>query len=442
MKKYIIITASILFVFLVFMLGSSEFPKYAGRMPLLIIAFGIEWYIWRSFKDATGKWGRFMYRFFWVPDFLLLSFFIAARIIPFEHWFGPLRDYYMGLVLVIYLPRIFPLPFLLIKDLIRFSGKTFHYSLPRLEKGLFNTGINISLLAFILLMYGVLFGVYSFKVYDEQVKIDKLPTSFEGLRIVQISDMHLGSWITKGPLEEAVTDINNLYPDIVFFTGDLVNFSADEAYRFKDILQRVKAPLGVYAILGNHDYGDYMHWKDAQSKKNDLDSLCQFYAKIGWKLLRNESVVIHKGTDSLLLIGVENWSVRKMFGHKGNVLKAIGNHKPMPLEILLSHDPTHWQYEITKDFKDINLTLSGHTHGFQMGIETKWFTFSPAQWMYTYWGGLYQKSADSGKQQYLYVNRGLGHILYPGRIGMNPEITMLTLTGTLSTGSKKTVQAN
>ena len=407
-------------------------------MPILLFAFCIEYYIWYSFKNAPGIWGRFIRRFFWVPDLLLLSFFIAARIIPFEHWNGPLRNYYLGLILVIYLPRLFPLPFLLIKDLIRLSGKALHFSLPRVEKGFFNTGINVSLLVFVLLMYGVLFGVYNFKVYDQQVKIEQLPPSFEGLRIVQISDMHLGSWISTAPLKDAVTDINNLYPDIVFFTGDLVNFTADEAYRFKDILKSVKAPLGVYAILGNHDYGEYIHWPDSNARKADVDSLCLFYKKIGWHLLRNESVVIHKGTDSLLLIGVENWSVKKIYGHKGDVKKALDSHQPMPFEILLSHDPTHWQYEISKDYPDITLTLSGHTHGFQMGIETKWLTFSPAQWMYKYWGGLYEKPRDGSKQQYLYVNRGLGHIGYPGRIGMNPEITMLTLTAAPIPVSKKT----
>jgi hypothetical protein len=429
MKKNIIIIVSFLFIILIFVSGGLEFPKYAGRLPFLLIAFAIEYYVWHSFKNAEGKWGRFMRRYFWVPDLLLLSFFIIARVIPFEHWNGPFRTYYLGLILVIYLPRLIPFPFLLVKDLVHYSGKMLHFSLPRFEKGIFNTGINFSLLAFILLMYGVLLGVYRFKVYDQQVKIDKLPTSFEGLRIVQISDMHLGSWISDKPLVEAVSDINNLYPDIIFFTGDLVNFTSDEAFRFQEVLKSVKAPLGVYAILGNHDYGDYIHWPDSITKQRNLDTLCGFYKKIGWRLLRNESVVIHKGTDSLLLIGVENWSVKKLYGHKGNMLKAIGNHKPMPLEILLSHDPSHWQFEITKDYPDVNLTLSGHTHGFQMGFETKKFEFSPAQWMYKYWGGLYEHPQKGGKMQYLYVNRGLGHIGYPGRIGMNPEITLLTLTG-------------
>ncbi|MDP4289571.1 MAG: metallophosphoesterase [Bacteroidota bacterium] len=442
MKKYITIALSIIIVLLVFISGGLEFPKYAARMPYLIFVVGIEYYIWRSFKDATGKWGRFMRKYFWIPDILLVSFFLVARIIPFEHWIGPLRTYYTGIILIIYLPRLIPLPFLLIKDISRISGKLFHFSLPRFEEGLMNTGLNFSLLVFILLMYGMLFGVYLFKVYDEPIKIDKLPPSLEGMRIVQISDMHLGSWVSTLPLKDAVTDINNLYPDIVLFTGDLVNFTSDEAFRFGDVLKTVKAPLGVYAILGNHDYGDYIHWPDSVSKQRNLDALCQFYKKIGWRLLRNESVVIHKGSDSLLLIGIENWSVKKIYGHRGNVLKAIGNHKSMPLEILLSHDPTHWQYEVSKKFKDINLTLSGHTHGMQMGIETKWFVFSPAQWMYKYWAGLYQNPDDGVKLQYLYVNRGLGHLGYPGRIGMNPEITLITLTNSQNTEINKAISDN
>ena len=399
MKKIIPISVSVIVVILIFISGALEFPKYAARMPYLLLVFGIEYYVWCAFKNATGKWGRFIYRFFWVPDLLLLSFFIIARIIPFQHWNGPLRTYYLGLVLVIYLPRIIPFPFLLIQDLVRITGKIFHFSLTRIEHWLFKTGITFSLLAFILLMYGVLFGVYRFKVYDEQVKINKLPPSFEGLRIVQISDLHLGSWISKKPLREAVTEINNLYPDMVVFTGDMVNFTSDEAYRFEEILKSVKAPLGVYAILGNHDYGDYVSWPDSLAKQRNLFALGQFYNRIGWRLLRNESVVIYKGSDSLLLIGVENWSVKKLYGQKGKVKKAIGIHKMMPLEILLSHDPSHWQFEITKDFPDIDLTLSGHTHGFQMGINTKWVQFSPAQWMYKYWGGMYQSHGARGPAQ-------------------------------------------
>ena len=237
MKKNIIIIVSFIVVLLIFISGGLEFPKYAGRLPYLLLVFGIEYYVWRSFKDAESKWGRFMRRFFWIPDLLLLGFFIIARVIPFEHWNGPLRTYFMGLILVIYLPRLFPFPFILIKDIVHYSGKALHYSLPRFEKGFFNAGINFSLLAFILLMYGVLFGVYRFKVYDQQVQIDKLPASFEGMRIVQISDMHLGSWISDKPLKEAVIDINNLYPDIIFFTGDLVNFTSDEAFRFREVLK-------------------------------------------------------------------------------------------------------------------------------------------------------------------------------------------------------------
>lgn len=428
MRKKILIAAATLVVILIFISGAYEFPKYAGRMPAFILIFGIELYAWWSFKKSTTKWGKFVLRFFWIPDILLLSFFLAARIVPFEIWYGPLRAYYMGIVLVLYFPRIVPVPFLLIKDIVHFIGKSTDHDYPRIQKWMFKNGIKFSLFTFIILIYGMVIGVYQFKVYDAQVKITNLPPSFEGLRIVQISDIHLGSWISKRPLREAITDINNLYPDIVLFTGDLVNFTSDEAFRFKEELKAIKAPLGVYAILGNHDYGDYLSWPDSISKQRNLDTLGWFYKQIGWKLLRNESTVIHKGNDSLLLIGVENWSVKKRYGHKGDIKKAIGIHNNVGVNILLSHDPTHWEFEVSKKFPTIDLTLSGHTHGMQMGLETKWFRISPVQWMYTYWGGLYQKQNAAGKSQYLYVNRGLGHIGYPGRIGMNPEITLITLT--------------
>lgn len=415
-------------IILIFISGAYEFPKYAGRMPFLILIFGIELYAWWSFKSATTQWGKFVLRFFWIPDILLLSFFLAARIIPFIGWYGPLRAYYMGIALMIYLPRLVPVPFLLIKDIFRLTGKYTGLNYPRIQKWMFNNGIKFSLFTFVILIYGMLIGVYQFKIYDEQIKISNLPPSFEGLRIVQISDMHLGSWLSKRPLREAITDINNLYPDIILFTGDLVNFTSNEAFRFKEELKKIKAPLGVYAILGNHDYGDYLSWPDSISKQHNLDTLCWFYKQIGWKLMRNESTIIRKGKDSLLLIGVENWSIKKRYGQRGNMTKAIGSHKNVAVNILLSHDPTHWEFEVSKHFPTIDLTLSGHTHGMQMGFETKWFRFSPAQWMYTYWGGLYKKQISTGKAQYLYVNRGLGHIGYPGRIGMNPEITLITLS--------------
>lgn len=428
MRKKIIIAISTLIVVLIFISGAYEFPKYAGRMPVLILIFGIELYSWWSFKSSTTQWGKFVRRFFWIPDILLLLFFLIARIIPFQLWYGPLQAYFMGLILIIYLPRLVPVPFLLIKDIFRLIGKSSGHNYPRIQKWMFGNGIKFSLFTFVILIYGMLIGVYQFKVYDAQVKISNLPPSFEGLRIVQISDMHLGSWIYKRPIHEAITEINNLYPDIILFTGDLVNFTSDEAFRFKEELKSLKAPLGVYAILGNHDYGDYLSWPDSIAKQHNLDTLCGFYKQIGWKLMRNESTFIHKGTDSLLLIGVENWSVKKRYGHKGDIKKAMGNHSNAAVNILLSHDPTHWEYEVSKDFPTIDLTLSGHTHGMQMGFETKWFRFSPAQWMYKYWGGLYKKQNSTGKAQYLYVNRGLGHIGYPGRIGMNPEITLITLT--------------
>ncbi len=428
MKKRLLIAILSLIIILIFISGALEFPKYAGRMPILILIFGIELYAWWSFKSSTTKWGKFVLHFFWIPDILILSFFLTARIIPFHLWDGPIRIYYIGIALVLYLPRLVPVPFLLVKDILRLIGKSSGHGYPRIQKWMFNNGIKFSLFIFIILIYGMLIGVYQFKVYDEQIKIADLPPSFEGLRIVQISDMHLGSWISKRPLREAITEINNLYPDIILFTGDLVNFTSDEAFRFNSELKSLKAPLGVYAILGNHDYGDYLSWPDSISKQRNIDTLCWFYKLIGWNLLRNESAVIHKGNDSLLLIGVENWSIKKRYGQRGNLERAIGIHKNVALNILLSHDPTHWEFQVSKDFPTIDLTLSGHTHGMQMGIETKWFRFSPAQWMYTYWGGLYKKQNSTGKAQYLYVNRGMGHIGYPGRIGMNPEITLITLT--------------
>jgi predicted MPP superfamily phosphohydrolase len=240
---------------------------------------------------------------------------------------------------------------------------------------------------------------------------------------VQISDIHSGSFIFTEPVERSVRMVLDQKPDIVFFTGDLVNALAKEMEPFLKMFSKVKAPLGVYSILGNHDYGDYHHWDNPEDKHKNFEDLKKMHARLGWKLLLNEHVSIPVKDTSFNVIGVENYSASNRFPKYGDLHLATQDMPKDVLNVLLSHDPSHWHAQVTNDHPDIHLTLSGHTHGFQFGVEIPgFFKWSPVQYMYPQWAGLYEQSG-----QYLYVNRGLGYLGYPGRVGILPEITLITL---------------
>ncbi|MBN1650898.1 MAG: metallophosphoesterase, partial [Bacteroidales bacterium] len=256
----------------------------------------------------------------------------------------------------------------------------------------------------------------------EKLKIKNLPFDLNGFRIVQISDFHLGTWVSKEPLIRAVEEINALKPDLIFFTGDLVNNITEEAFPFFDELAEMKAKNGIYTVLGNHDYGKYHHWESKEEEEANFDELITFYDNLNWKLLRNAHEVIHLNDADLVIAGVENWSINPRFPQLGDLDKAMHGVPDSCVKILLSHDPTHWEAEVLKHNQHIDLTLSGHTHGFQVGIETSFFRWSPAQYLYKHWAGLYAEN-----DRYLYVNRGIGAIGFPGRIGIRPEITLIEL---------------
>jgi predicted MPP superfamily phosphohydrolase len=224
-------------------------------------------------------------------------------------------------------------------------------------------------------------------------------------------------------LEKAVRMILDQKPDVIFFTGDLVNDLHTEALEFRETLMKLQAPLGVYSILGNHDYGDYYQWHNAEDKHENLEKLKEFQRSLGWKLLTNEHTYIEKNGQRIGLIGVENWSARLNFRKYGDMKKSTYQMEPADFNILLSHDPSHWKAEILQEYKYIDLTLSGHTHGMQFGIEIPGFKWSPVQYVYKEWADLYSEN-----EQHLYVNRGLGFLGYPGRVGILPEITLFELS--------------
>ncbi|HWB25534.1 MAG TPA: metallophosphoesterase [Chitinophagaceae bacterium] len=292
-------------------------------------------------------------------------------------------------------------------------------------------------------LYGTLLYGFSNK-YNYQVKhiklaYNNLPHAFKGLKIVQISDIHSGSLQNKEAVSKGVDMILEEKPDLILFTGDLVNDRVEEMEDYLDIFSRLHAPLGVYSTLGNHDYGDYFPWPDDDEKHKDaerasgghlftpmqlesIERLKQTHAKMGWRLLMNEHVVLEKGGQEIALLGIENWGAKGHFPKYGKMSEAYAGTEKYAFKILMSHDPSHWHEEVKPKYPGIDLTLSGHTHGMQFGVELPFFKWSPVQWMYKEWAGLY----ESGQQK-LYVNRGFGFIGYPGRVGMLPEITVIEL---------------
>lgn len=274
---------------------------------------------------------------------------------------------------------------------------------------------------------GFLYGVtnrYKYQVKRVRLKFKNLPEAFRGLKMVQISDIHSGSFDNKRAVKHGIDLIQNEKPDIIFFTGDLVNNKAEEIKPYMDIFSQLTAPLGVFSTLGNHDYGDYVQWESKQAKQDNLEELKSIHGKMGWKLMMNEHVILEKSADKIAVIGIENWGAKVGFPKYGDMKKAYNGltEKNVPFKILLSHDPSHFDAQVVSDYKDIDLTLSGHTHGMQFGVEIPGFKWSPVKYVYSKWAGLYRMGA-----QYLYVNRGYGFLGYPGRLGILPEITVFEL---------------
>ena len=313
---------------------------------------------------------------------------------------------------------------LFIDDIIRVFNWSMNADAGR-SKFLIKAGLILGSLPLISLVYGLFRNPYRYKLYTAKVPIKGLPSALDGLRIVQISDIHSGSFTFKEPIKNAIEIINQQKADLVFFTGDLVNSVASEMESYVDIFDKISSKYGIYSILGNHDYGDYHRWNSMAAKLANMDLLKDIHKRLGWQLLLNEHKVLNIEGASVGIIGVENISGKLHFKVYGDLSKANQHCPDCDVKILLSHDPSHWDKEVTKDYKDIDLTLSGHTHGMQFGIEIPgWIKFSPIQFVYKKWAGLYKEG-----NQYLYVNRGLGFLGYPGRVGILPEITLLELKG-------------
>lgn len=283
------------------------------------------------------------------------------------------------------------------------------------------TGIALGGGLFSTLLYGFT-NKYNYSLRKVKLTFGNLPSGFKGLRIVHISDIHSGSFNDKAAVTRGVEMVLDAQPDIILFTGDLVNDRADEMKDYMDVFNKLKAPMGVYSTLGNHDYGDYTTWPSEQAKKENLERLKKVHAELGWRLLMNEHVLLEKDEHRIALLGIENWSAFGSFPKYGKMDQAYPGTEHYPFKILMSHDPSHWDAEVLVKYPDIDLMLSGHTHGMQFGLENPYFKWSPVQWFYKQWAGLYKND-----RQILYVNRGYGFIGYPGRVGIMPEVTLIEL---------------
>lgn len=353
------------------------------------------------------------------------------------HWSGFYRMF-TSIFLIILLCKLIGCTFLIIDDFVRLLRWIFSLFQKQLttvssdsENGISRLkffsqlAVTFTLIPAIGFMYGIFRGAYKYRIHHVKIPSKNLPQSFHGLKIIQISDIHSGSFIDNRALNKAFDIVMQQNPDLILFTGDLVNNTVTETVGFESVYARLKAPLGVFSVLGNHDYGDYMEWESKEAKSENLQKLKDLQEKVGWRLLINEHVIIEKNGHKIALLGIENWGGNLRFPKYGKLNEAHKGTELYPFKILMSHDPSHWDKQVRLEYSDIDLTLSGHTHGMQFGIEIPGFKWSPVQYLYKQWAGLYKN-----KNQFLYVNRGLGFLGYPGRIGIWPEITVIELQRT------------
>ncbi len=387
-------------------------------------------------SKSTNKWLKHLIFYsFWAVTVFMILLLLAGYFLRSSTRNGSIfiaYFYFFGAFLIIYIPKIVFIPFHLIEDVlfgfkwiykkIVFKSNTKSHGGTQVTRSKFlsQVGLLVAAVPFAALIGGIVKGRFNFKVEHLKLHFPDLPKSFIGLKIVQISDLHIGSF--KGlehQVEEAISIVNAQEADYLLFTGDLVNTFYEELEGgWLEILSKLKAKLGKYSILGNHDYGRYYDWASEKDRLDNFHKIINAQSKIGFQLLKNESVKICRGDDAIALIGVENWGHRP-FPQLADYDKASKNVTDIPFKILMSHDPTHWDAKILGK-TDVRLTLSGHTHGMQFGVKLGNRRYSPISLRYPRWGGLYREG-----RQYLYVNRGLGFIGYPGRVGMPPEITVI-----------------
>lgn len=339
------------------------------------------------------------------------------------------RAYAIGFFLAVFIPKLLVIPFVFGEDIIRFfvgiynkfSGNTEEFHIPSRRRFVSILALTVAAIPFTSLLYGMARGKYNYKVLNYELEFDDLPDAFDGYQITHISDIHCGSFDDKDKVNYGIDLINEQKSDAILFTGDLVNNLAEEIIPWKDAFSKLSAKDGVFSVLGNHDYGEYVNWNSQQEKFENQQKIKQMQAEMGWNLLCNESHYIEKDGQHIAIVGVENWG--EGFKKAGDIDKAAAGTDKNDFKIMMSHDPSHWKSKVRDDRRNFHLTLSGHTHGMQFGIEIPgWLKWSPVKYRYEHWAGIYEKAG-----KYINVNRGFGFIGYPGRVGIWPEISVITL---------------
>jgi len=402
---------------------------------VLIVYSFLDYYVFQAVKvvasnfSSTGK--LITYTLYWsLTVFSFIAVFAFGSVDPGKY--ANLRVFLATAVVMNILAKLSAGLFVFADDIIRL-GKFAYQGLfqngvpnPAVENGisrsdfLSKSALIAGALPVAAMSYGILSGAYDYRVRRRTISLENLPRAFDGIRIGQLSDIHSGSFYNKTAVEGGVDMLNAEKPDLFLFTGDLVNNESKEVKDYMNIFSKVKAPAGKFSVLGNHDYGDYKSWVSQEEKKKNLEQLVQSHKEMGWDILLNEHRYLEVEGERLAILGVENWGARG-FTKYGDLAKAA-RHVEADTKILLSHDPSHWDAQIRPAFSDIDVTLSGHTHGFQFGVEIGNFRWSPSQYLYKQWADLYTQG-----NQHLYVNRGFGFLGYPGRVGILPEITILEL---------------
>ena len=395
----------------------------------------------RSLSETTQ---RVITTAYWSLTGISLVTYIVMQLLPPDALGRSTRSLIWAAVLIPYFSKLFAVIFLFIDDLGRFfrwvvslfyrpdvreaaddatrSTMPATDVIPRSEF-LMKTALIASAVPLVGFSYGIISGAHDYRIRRIRLALKDLPSGFEGMKIAQLSDIHSGSFFNKTAVKGGVEMLLREKPDMVFFTGDLVNNTADEVQDYITIFDKVKAPMGVYSTLGNHDYGDYVEWGSLQAKQQNLNNLVAAHRQLGWNLMLDENRIIEQNGDKIALIGIQNWGAGARWPKYGDLAKAYKGTEDYPVKLLLSHDPSHWDAQVRPKFPDIDAMFAGHTHGMQFGVEVGDIKWSPSQYVYKQWAGLYKE----GDQQ-LYVNRGYGYLGYPGRIGILPEITIFELT--------------
>ncbi|MEP6467301.1 MAG: metallophosphoesterase [Parafilimonas sp.] len=412
--------------------------NWNGWWIIILILLAVDFYVFTAVKflshNNSDKTRAIIFSLYWLVSIFAVVFVIVFPNSQYLQQHVAVRNYVFAIIVGLFFAKLIAAVFFLFDDVRRLfiwlmgkifpkSGVDFTNDSNRISRSTFLTWIGFILGGglFATLLYGFS-NKYDYKVRRIKLSFKNLPKAFKGLKIVQISDIHSGSFTDKTAVEKGVAMALKQNADLILFTGDLVNDKADEMHDYMDVFNKIKAPMGVYSTLGNHDYGDYTTWPSPESKKENLERLKNIHAEMGWRLLINEHVILERNGEQIALLGIENWSAFGNFPKYGRMDLAYPGTEKYPFKILMSHDPSHWDAEVRPKYPDIDLMLAGHTHGMQFGVENPYFKWSPVQYFYKEWAGLYKQS-----QQILYVNRGYGFIGYPGRVGILPEITVIEL---------------